>query len=170
MYAKPPCFPFDDGTGRCAGYRSDVECGVVISNESSDEFRKVAAMSGFTYVLSEEDVFRFYCAKGIAEKEIASRTGIYDSMVNFIFGREYIEKVIHDNELMKVKYHFDYFLAKKHYDSLNLRALRNRAKQFVERAQDLDGKTQPRRPSLFEVDSRGRCLFKDRHGFPLCGR
>jgi len=109
MYAKPPCFPFDDGTGRCAGYRSDVECGVVISNESSDEFRKVAAMSGFTYVLSEEDVFRFYCAKGIAEKEIASRTGIYDFIVDLMFGREYTEETIRGNELFKAGYHFDHF-------------------------------------------------------------
>ncbi|PIR16639.1 MAG: hypothetical protein COV46_07490 [Deltaproteobacteria bacterium CG11_big_fil_rev_8_21_14_0_20_49_13] len=109
-YARPPCFPSGyESDGKCYGSTTITECGISVPISGNDEYRKVAALTGFPDVLSEEDAFRFLCAKSVAEREISSRTGIYDFIVDLMFGREYTEETIRGNELFKAGYHFDHF-------------------------------------------------------------
>lgn len=150
-YARPPCFPSGyESDGKCYGSTAVTECGVMLSDLNREKLATVAKVSGFPDVLSEEDAFRFLCAESVAEHEIASRTGVYDFIVNLIFGREDMEETIRDNELFKARYHFDHFYRKGRYDNMDLNAIRYRARQFVEQAQTLAEK-----PAEKPIDCNG---------------
>lgn len=140
-HARPhTCFPIptDLDAEQCFGYIPQSECGVVISDSSSDELRIAAALTGFPDVLSEEDAFRFLIAKAIADREIAAATGIIGSvlhLVYLIFGIDDSEKAILDGALFSVRNNYEYPYMIDERKSLDLNALRNRARQFVEQAQ-----------------------------------